>query len=74
MYTTLEYNEANESGSLSTHDGKYNVLVTITSECTYVKGEGYCINGKRIAIGEKMSLRFPDYAAEGYCVSLSVNE
>jgi hypothetical protein len=74
VYTTLEYNEANGSGSLSTHDGKYNVLVTITAEGSYSKGEGYSINGKRIAVGEKMSLRFPDYAAEGYCVTLSVNE
>ena len=74
IYTTLEYNEADGSGMLSAHEGKYNVFVTITAEGSYTKGEGYSVNGKRVAVGEKMALRFPNYVAEGYCVALSVEE
>lgn len=74
LYTSLEYNEEDGSASLSVHEGKYNVTVTITALGSYAEGEGYSVNGKRIAVGEKMSLRFPSYVAEGYCIALSVEE
>ena len=74
LYTSLQYNEEDGSGSLSVHEGKYNVTVTITATGSYEEGVGYNVNGKRIAVGEKMSLRFPDYVAEGYCIALSVEE
>ena len=61
-------------GVLAAHDGKYNVIVTISADGEYKEGEGYSVNGRRIAVGEKMALRFPNYVGEGYCIALSVDE
>ena len=70
-YSELKYNESEASGWLSPYDDKYNMLVTITVLAEYTRGEGYSVGDKRIAVGEKMSLRFPNFAAEGYCIALS---
>lgn len=71
-YTVLEYNEADDSALLAEHPDKYNLIVTITATATYREGRGYSIGEQRIAVGEKLSLRFPDFAYEGYCINLSV--
>ena len=72
-YSELKYDEANNVGKLVDYTDKYNVTVTITASGNYVSGEGYNVNAHRIAVGEKMSLRFPDYVGEGYCISFSVD-
>ncbi len=71
-YSVLSYDEVNDAGVLSAYPDKYNVLVTIEADAKYESAEGYTINDLRIAVGEKMSLRFPDYAGEGFCISVSV--
>ena len=71
-YSELKYDEANHVGKLVDYTDKYNVIVTITAQGSYISGEGYNVNAHRIAVGEKMSLRFPDYVGEGYCISFSV--
>jgi hypothetical protein len=70
-YSELQYNESEASGWLSPYADKYNMLVTITVLAEYTEGEGYSVGDRRIAVGEKMSLRFPNFAAEGYCIALS---
>ena len=72
-YSELKYDEENKVGKLVDYTDKYNVIVTISAEGNYISGEGYNINACRIAVGEKMSLRFPDYVGEGYCISFSVD-
>ena len=52
------------------HPDKFNLLVTISVTANYMEGSGYSVNSTRIAIGEKLALRFPDYVAEGYCIYL----
>ncbi len=74
QYTSLEYNEAEGNSILATYEGKYNLLVTVSASGKYVEDKGYTVNNCRIAVGEKMSLRFPGYAGEGYCIALSVEE
>lgn len=74
QYTELKYDNENKVGKLATYDNKYNVLVTISVVAEYNEGEGYSVGGRRIAVGEKFSLRFPNYASEGYCINLSVAE
>jgi hypothetical protein len=69
-YTTLEYD--GKTGVLATHENKYNVSVVISVDANYVQSEGYSASDVRIAVGEKMALRFPGYSAEGYCTALSV--
>lgn len=77
-YTELQYviNENPEDGSkktegvLAEYPDKYNVIITISAEASYAAEKGYSVNGTRIAVGEKMSLRFPDYVGEGYCIGV----
>ena len=74
LYSELQYDKENGMGKLAAYEGKYNVLVTISVKAEYNEGEGYSVGGRRIAVGEKLSLRFPNYANEGYCINLSVAE
>ena len=50
------------------------VCVTISVMADYDEGEGYSVGGRRIAVGEKLALRFTDFAGEGYCINLSTAE
>ena len=71
QHSVLKYDEANGEGVLSVIPEKYNLIVTIsTANAVYKDGEGYSVNSCRIAVGEKINARFPDYAAEGYCIGL----
>ena len=72
-YSELKYDEENQVGKLADYTDKYNLIVTITAEGIYTSGKGYSVNSQRIAVGEKMSLRFPDYAAECYCIDISID-
>ncbi len=65
-------NENTLEGVLVEHPDKCNVLVTIAATAKYGEGDGYRVNGYRIAVGEKMSLVFPNYMGEGYCIDLSL--
>ncbi len=71
-YTELQYvsKENGEEGVLVEYPGRYNILITIAADAQYIQGEGYSVNHCRIAVGEKMALRFPDYAGEGHCIGL----
>ena len=71
-YSELQYRPQTnkEIGVLATYDDKINLKITISVSADYVKGEGYSVNGTRIAVGEKLSLRFPNYVCEGYCIDL----
>lgn len=71
-YTELQYVQQNDQtvGVLAEHPSKYNIIITISATADYLEGSGYSISSSRIAVGEKLSLRFPDYACEGYCIAL----
>ncbi|MBQ9085909.1 MAG: DUF4330 family protein [Clostridia bacterium] len=73
-YTELQFVEQDGqvSGVLAEYPSQYNVIVTIYATAEYVEGSGYSVNNQRIAVGEKLSLRFPDYANEGFCIGLSL--
>lgn len=70
QYTELKYSEENDAGVLSAIKGKYNIIVTVSATAEYEEGVGYTVNGTRIAVGEKINARFPDYVCEGYCISI----
>ena len=74
-YTELQYVKQNDQtvGVLAEHPSKYNIIITISATADYLEEVGYSIGGDRIAVGEKVSLRFPDYACEGYCIALDPN-
>ncbi len=51
---------------------KYDVLITVRTTADYIKDQGYTVGSTRIAVGEKMNLKFPNYVCSGYCESISV--
>ena len=61
--TTLTYN-----GVLSEYPDKYDITVYITTTAEYQDDIGYTVNGRRIAVGEMIPIRFPDFAATAYCI------
>ncbi len=72
-HTALEYVQQQDGtyeGVLSEYPNQYTVLVTITASADYVDQDGYFVNNCRIAVGQGMALHFPDFAAEGYCISI----
>ena len=72
-YTELSYavEESETVGVLVEYPNRYNLIVTISATAEYIEGRGYTVDGCRIAVGEKMSLRFPDYSCEAYCIGLT---
>ena len=60
-----------EDGVIVEYDDKVNLLITVSATATYTETKGYAVNERRIAVGEKLSLRFPDFVGEGYCVGFS---
>ena len=66
--------EKTEDGNLETvidDSGLCYIEVTIKATAVYNDVEGYTINGKRIAVGRTLELRFPDFEATGVCVGLN---
>lgn len=61
-----------DEGSSSTV--RKNLLVTVTAKAQFAEGEGYTVNGYRIAVNQGMDLCFPGYTGEGQCISLIVLE
>ena len=73
-YSELKYNLQQETdsgiGVLSPIDGKYDLRITIIADAHYEEGEGYTINGTRIAVGERIYTKFPNYSCEAFCIGL----
>ncbi len=71
--TVLGY-EINDAGRpygvLVPVDNKYDITLYITASAKYEEGVGYTIDGCRIAVGEELNLRFPNFAHNAYCVAL----
>ena len=73
QYTELAYNENESVGVLTPVAGKYNVIVTVNATAQHEQGKGYSVNGTRIAVGEKINARFPNYVCECYCISIPLD-
>jgi len=69
-YAVYEYDDESETIAVREYPDKYNVRVVLSSEAVFVDEEGYRVNGKRISVGGNLEVRFPEYAAYGYCVEL----
>ena len=71
--TSLSYQideGSNIAGILVEDPQKCDITVRISSTAEYEEGVGYTVNGCRIAVGEEIFLRFPQFACSGYCVAL----
>ena len=71
-HSVLGYTDVNGSkeGILVEYPDKYNVVVTVSAPAKYKSGEGYTVNNCRIAVGELLALKFPNYVCECYCIGI----
>ena len=69
-YSLYEYDKTTESIVVKEYPEKYNVTFTVSAKAQYVEGVGYSVGGQRVAVGQKMELRFSDFVANGYCVGM----
>ena len=61
------------TGELVSYPDKYNITVYISTSAEYKEGVGYTVNGRRIAVGEKIEMRFPEFSGIGYCITFIEN-
>ena len=54
-------------------DNKYNLQITVSVNANYLEGEGFSVNSTRIAVGEKLFVKFPNFTGEGYCIGIIQN-
>jgi hypothetical protein len=72
-YSSLEYDNALGEAVLKDHPAKKTLVITITSTAVYTEGEGYSINGKRIAVGAQYNVRFPNFSGSAYCTQVKLS-
>ena len=70
-YTEYYYNDATGNVDIKEHPNLKNVVVTVSTTAIYTKGEGYSVNGSRLAVGCIYNVRFPRYATRANCIELS---
>ena len=70
----LVYNEGTGLAEMKQHPELKNITVTVVCDAVYTNGEGYSVNGQRIAVGRKYDLRFPEFSGSGYCVDMTVSK
>ena len=52
-------------------EGRYDLLVTVSAKkATFTEGEGYKVNGRRVAVGARFYLMFPDFVGTGTCTRI----
>ena len=71
-YKTLEYDKETGAAVMKEQSG-HNLTVTVTASAIYAEGEGYSINGMRIAVGTSYDVRFPNFVGKAYCVQLRIS-
>ena len=52
--------------------GKVNIAVTFTAEASYFEGNGYTVNGIRIAADREYGMMLPEFEGVGVCTMVSV--
>lgn len=70
LYSVFEYDEESNIMASREYSDKYNVSITVSANANFVDGVGYNVGGNRIAVGQKMALRFPGCVANAYCVEM----
>lgn len=70
-YAVYEYDGEQKLMVAKEYPDKYNFKITVSSNSQFVDNVGYSISGRRIAVGVKLDLRFPDYVTSGYCVDIN---
>ena len=69
-YGLYEYDKTTGEMVVKEYPEKYNITFTVSAKAQFVEGVGYTVGGQRIAVGQNMELRFPDFVANAYCVGM----
>jgi len=69
-HKVLSYNEETGVAEYKDHPQLKKILVTVKGDAIYTAGEGYSINGQRIAVGKQFNVRFPKFKGSGYCIGI----
>ncbi len=72
LYSEFFYNNATGNVEMKKNPDFTNLLVTITADAEFIEGEGYMINGHRIAVGTELFLAFPNFVGSGYCIDIKM--
>ncbi len=59
-------------GDMSDISDKCTLLLIINVDADYKKDVGYTANGQRIAVGEKLSVKLPNFSGNGICTDISL--
>lgn len=71
VYDYVVDEEGNVTCVRSEQPDKYNITIKVLANAEYEEGIGYTVNGTRIAIGEPLDIRFPQFTCSGYCTQMS---
>ena len=71
-YSTLEYDSSLNEAIMKDHPELKTLIITVTASAIYTEGEGYSINGERIAVGGKYNVRFPNFTGTAYCTQIKL--
>lgn len=72
-YTSLIYDPTTNSGVLTEHPSLKTLIVTVKATAVYDMGEGYSVNGERIAVGKEYYIRTPNFTGTAYCVEVETS-
>ncbi len=56
--------------TMKPYPGKVNLTVTVKVSADYSEGDGYSVDGNRIALGKSYLMRFSGLLAEGECINI----
>ena len=70
-YNKLVYNEETGVAEMKNVPGLTNLVVTVTTQAIYNYGDGYSVNGERIAVGRAYDISLPKFNGSAYCIELS---
>ena len=72
-YTTLEYDNTLGEAVMKDHPNLKTLVITVSASAIYTEGEGYSINGERIAVGGQYNIRFPNFTGTAYCTQIKLS-
>ena len=72
-YSVLEYDSSSGEAVMKEHPNLKTLIITISVSAIYTEGEGYSINGERIAVGGKYAVRFANFTGTAYCTQVRLS-
>lgn len=72
-YTSLVYDSEEDCGVLVEHPSLKTLIVTVKATAVYDIGDGYTVNGERIAVGREYYVRTPDFTGTAYCIEVETS-